>query len=178
MLMLRRTSSIPLAVALQLGAARSAFAQEPPAPLPPPEPPAPEAPAPDRAPKAPPPPSPADESNAAARTPSTPSPAAPHGLGLVSADGADALYVHWLVQGDYNTFLGDKPPGTDARGSFALGFAGLMLDATLHRSFHSAMLVDFADGGSRSSSASSKRASIPRSSFAWASFRLRSARRG
>src|SRR4051812_35811094 len=66
-----------------------------------------------------------------------------HGFGIVSQDGANALAIHWLVQSDYATFLSDKPPGVRSRDTFAIGFAGLQLDAQLASMFHSSVLVDF-----------------------------------
>ena len=65
------------------------------------------------------------------------------GFGFVSADGADSVVVHWLVQADYTTFIGDKPPGVETRDTFTMGFAGLQLDATLARIFRASFLTDF-----------------------------------
>ena len=54
--------------------------------------------------------------------------AGPAGFGVVSADGASMLATHWLLQSDYRAFL-DRDPPTPDRGTFALRFAGLRLDA-------------------------------------------------
>ena len=66
-----------------------------------------------------------------------------HGFGFSGLDGADSLLVHWLVQSDAFGFVTEKPPGVTSRDTFTIGFAGLQLDATLQRIFHSSILVDF-----------------------------------
>ena len=86
--------------------------------------------------------------------PSDPAPAADPPVGVVvdggsrafgftSKDGKDSLFIHWLVQADYTTFVGQVPPGAPARDTFAVGFAGLQLDANLSGIWHSSILVDF-----------------------------------
>ena len=67
------------------------------------------------------------------------------GFGFVSADGADSLLIHGLLQADYQHFAGRVPDGAPGRGAFVLAFAGVGLDTTLYRVFHSALLVDFAE---------------------------------
>jgi len=70
--------------------------------------------------------------------------AGPAGFGVVSADGASMLATHWLLQSDYRAFL-DRTPPTPDRGTFALRFAGLRLDAILERDFHAQLFANFAD---------------------------------
>ena len=65
------------------------------------------------------------------------------GFGFVSENGADSIFVHWLVQADYVSFVGDKPPLVTTRDTFTIGFAGLQLDATLARIFRASFLADF-----------------------------------
>ena len=69
--------------------------------------------------------------------------AGPRGFGFASPDGADSLFVHWLVDADYASYVGNKPPAVPGRDAFNLGFAGLQLDATLSHIFRSSVLVDF-----------------------------------
>lgn len=68
------------------------------------------------------------------------------GLGFESADGESSLYTHWLVAADFQTFLGDKPPGVTVRDAFVVRSAGLQLDAVVHRYVHSQLFVDFSQG--------------------------------
>jgi phosphate-selective porin OprO/OprP len=70
--------------------------------------------------------------------------AGPAGFGVVSADGASMLATHWLLQSDYRAFLDRDPPTAD-RGTFALRFAGMRLDAILEHSFHAQLFANFAD---------------------------------
>jgi phosphate-selective porin OprO/OprP len=65
------------------------------------------------------------------------------GFGFTSAGGKSSLFIHWLVQADYLTYLAESPPGATSRDTFTLGFAGLQLDATLAGIWHSSVLVDF-----------------------------------
>ena len=91
-----------------------------------------------------------DSAQSPAASPDAPAPpvgvvssAGPRGFGFASPDGADSLFVHWLVDADYASYVGDKPPAVPGRDAFNLGFAGLQLDATLSRIFRSSVLVDF-----------------------------------
>ena len=70
--------------------------------------------------------------------------AGPAGFGLVSADGASMLATHWLLQSDYRAFL-DRDPPTPDRGTFALRFAGMRLDAILERDVRAQLFANFAD---------------------------------
>jgi phosphate-selective porin OprO/OprP len=65
------------------------------------------------------------------------------GFGFTSPDGRDSLFIHWLVQADYYSFVGQVPPGAPVRDTFTMGFAGLQLDANLSGIWHSSILVDF-----------------------------------
>jgi phosphate-selective porin OprO/OprP len=65
------------------------------------------------------------------------------GFGFTSRDGKDSLFIHWLVQADYYTFVGQVPPGAPTRETFTIGFAGLQLDAALSGIWHASILVDF-----------------------------------
>jgi redox-sensitive bicupin YhaK (pirin superfamily) len=67
------------------------------------------------------------------------------GFGFTSPDGKDSLFIHWLVQADYYTFVGQVPPAVPTRETFTIGFAGLQLDATLSGIWHSSILVDYSE---------------------------------
>lgn len=66
------------------------------------------------------------------------------GFGFESRDGASSFYTHWLVAGDFQSFISKKPPGVVSRDAFVVKSAGLQLDAVLHRLVHSQIFVDFA----------------------------------
>ena len=69
--------------------------------------------------------------------------AGPAGFGLVSKDGGSMLVTHWLLQSDYRRFL-DRAPTPD-RGTFALRFAGMRLDAILEHNYRAQLFANFAD---------------------------------
>ena len=69
--------------------------------------------------------------------------AGPAGFGVVSADGASMLAVHWLLEADFRSFVTDSPEAD--RDTFVTRFAGLRLDTILARSFRAQLFANLAE---------------------------------